>query len=332
MKKKKGELPSGRVRYCAYIGRTEDGKQIRKNFTADSMKEAKQKAALWLLTHKAPTVATLRSALTDYVKMRGPVLSPSTLKTYQSIIDHLETPLLNYRLDAITNSDMQQLINELSADHSPKTVRNIYGLINAACDAKNARFNVKLPAKERPNTLTPGAETVKVITSAVKDTELEIPVLLGVMGLRRGEICALQYPDDFDGNTVHIHGSMVIGPDKKYHLKQPKTYTSDRFIVLPAQITAKIKKRGYVTVYNPLQITHRFQRLCKSLDLPPYRFHALRSFMVSYLHAEGVPDAYIQKAGGWSTDYVMKQVYRKTLQDQERAHQRKAAESMKALF
>ena len=45
MKKKKGELPSGRVRYCAYIGRTEDGKQIRKSFTADTMKEAKQKAA-----------------------------------------------------------------------------------------------------------------------------------------------------------------------------------------------------------------------------------------------------------------------------------------------
>ena len=180
MKKKKGELPSGRVRYCAYIGRTEDGKQIRKNFTGDTMKEAKQKAALWLLTHKARTGATRRSARTDYVRMRGPVLSPSTLKTYQSIIDHLDTPLLNYRLDAITDADMQQLINELSADHSPKTVRNIYGLISAACDAKNAHYNVKLPAKERPNTLTPDAETVKKLLKEEMENVIELSVPLTV--------------------------------------------------------------------------------------------------------------------------------------------------------
>lgn len=335
MKKKKGELPSGKVRYSAYLGKDASGKQIRKSFTADTMKEAKQQAAVWMLKHKTPTVTTLRSAITSYIDLRASVLSPATIRGYRAILRQLEDmPLimLSFRLDAITPEEMQKFINDYSVSHSPKTVRNVFGLMAAAADRHGVSWRVQLPAKERPDLPVPDSGDVKEILCAFKGSELEIPILLGICGLRRSEICALRYPEDFTGNTVHVHRALVPGSDNQYHEKTTKTYHSDRFVVLPDNVISTIKKRGYITKLSPIQISHNFTRHSKSKGLPVFRFHSLRSFMVSYLHSQGVPDAYIQKAGGWSTDYVMKQVYRKTLQDQERDQQRKAAASIDALF
>jgi hypothetical protein len=50
--------------------------------------------------------------------------------------------------------------------------------------------------------------------------------------------------------------------------------------------------------------------------------------MVSALHAAGVPDAYIMQRGGWSSDGVMKSVYRHTLAD----HDDKAVQATIAHF
>ena len=45
------------------------------------------------------------------------------------------------------------------------------------------------------------------------------------------------------------------------------------------------------------------------------RFHALRHYCASQLHALGMPDAYIMERGGWESDGVLKGIYRHTLSD-----------------
>ena len=51
---------------------------------------------------------------------------------------------------------------------------------------------------------------------------------------------------------------------------------------------------------------------------PNARFiHDLRHYAASALHAAGVPSQYIQKRGGWSSDYVMKRVYIDTISEEE---------------
>lgn len=68
---------------------------------------------------------------------------------------------------------------------------------------------------------------------AVRDTELEIPVLLGAFCMmRRGKICALT-PNDMQGDVIHVHHSLVLGTDKEWHLKAPKSGSSDRYISAP---------------------------------------------------------------------------------------------------
>lgn len=52
------------------------------------------------------------------------------------------------------------------------------------------------------------------------------------------------------------------------------------------------------------------------------RFHDLRHYAASIMHAIGIPDQYILQRGGWSSDSVMKTVYRNTI-DLETVRQNK---------
>ena len=45
------------------------------------------------------------------------------------------------------------------------------------------------------------------------------------------------------------------------------------------------------------------------------RFHDLRHYSASKMHAVGVPDQYIQGRHGWKTDYALKKIYRNELDD-----------------
>jgi len=47
--------------------------------------------------------------------------------------------------------------------------------------------------------------------------------------------------------------------------------------------------------------------------LPRFRFHDLRHYQASILHAMGVPDKYIMERGGWKTDSTLKNIYQHTM-------------------
>lgn len=64
---------------------------------------------------------------------------------------------------------------------------------------------------------------------------------------------------------------------------------------------------------KPYNVTKALKRALKKNNLPDFRFHDLRHYAASILHAIGVPDQYIMQYGGWKTDYVMKTVYRNVI-------------------
>lgn len=79
-----------------------------------------------------------------------------------------------------------------------------------------------------------------------------------------------------------------------------------------------IRRQGYVTTWNSHQIYRRFSALLKKNDIPHYRFHDLRHYCASMLHAKGYPDAYIQARTGHASNEVLRQVYTHTLTDEAR--------------
>ena len=128
--------------------------------------------------------------------------------------------------------------------------------------------------------------------------------------MRRGEICALT-DCDIVGNTVSVNKGYVLDKDNKWVLKHsPKTDSSNRIIVMPDFVIDRIRGiEGEIIKATPGQISSRFNRAIHFSGLPHFRFHDLRHYCASILHAMNIPDQYIMARGGWATDNVMKRVY-----------------------
>lgn len=306
--------------YRTQVREVKDGKRHYRSFYAPTARAADRLAEEYKDDRKrgltdGPAFGT---ALDAYIALRTPVLSPATIRTYHSMRRRLESfpQVWEASLSDIRTMDMQGIINTLAAEgRSAKTMRNYVGLINAVF-ISNCRppHRLTLPEKVKPVLNIPDEETLRTLFAYVKKSELEVPVLLGSMGLRRGEICGLSL-DDLDGNVLHVHRSVVYDKDHNMVIKAPKTLSSDRYVEIPESVASLIREQGYITQLPPHKITRKFRETLKRAGIPPFRFHDLRHAFVSIAHAAGIPDAYIQSAGGWATDYVMKNVYRQTLPD-----------------
>lgn len=265
---------------------------------------------------------TVKEAVEQYMQDKGPVLSPSTRRVYDIYQRKYFNGINNIKLRDLTNEDAQAWVSHLSSGHAPKTVRNIYALLTAVMDmyTPHIRLKIKLPEKVRSDLYVPSDGDVKALLYHVKGTELEIAILLAAFGpLRRGEICALT-GEDIHGNTVSVNKAMVLNSANEWIIKSPKTYSSNREIQFPKFVIDKLSaKEGRIIKATPSQISDRFRRAMKYSHLPnTFRFHDLRHYAASIMHAIGIPDQYIMTRGGWATDNVMKTVYRGTISDFEK--------------
>ena len=77
---------------------------------------------------------------------------------------------MDMRLDKITQEDVQQAINAEALTHSPKTVRNIHGILSAVMAAYRPDFVLRtvLPKKVRPNIFVPSDAELGRVMGAVR--------------------------------------------------------------------------------------------------------------------------------------------------------------------
>lgn len=317
-KRKKNELPSGSYRIQVFDYTDENKKKHYKSFTAPTRKEAEFLALQWQ-NNKQESIAdiTMHDSISRYIDSKRGVLSPSTIRSYEGMQkNYFSKSFGSLRLKEMSNTAIQVWISDLSKDLSPKTVRNAHGLLASTLEMFLPDFRLKttLPAKKKPELYTPSDEDIQKLLKHIEGKELEIAVLLAAFGpLRRGEICALT-SDDIKGNVVKVSKSMVLGPDGLWHIKQPKTYGSYRQIEFPDFVIEKLKGiDGKIIKATPDRISSRFIRAIEATKLPHFRFHDLRHYSASIMHAIGVPDQYILQRGGWSSDNIMKSVYRNVI-------------------
>lgn len=296
-----------------------DGKRHYKSITANSKREWKRKEAEFIALRKGRSSEdmTVRECVEQYIKSREGVLSPSTIRGYRADQKQI-APLEDIFVSRIDSSDIQFFVSQLSRRLSPKSVRNIYSLLISSIGLVDERaFRVTLPAKIPVMYNTPTDADVQRLLDAAEPA-LKLCIALAACGtLRRGEICGLEYSDVLhDFSAVFVHRSVVKGADGKWYTKEsPKTSGSVRRVILPEEVIKMIGiGEGRIYPHTPDYITHRFCRVRDSVGLK-CRFHDLRHYAASVMHAIGVPDKYIMERGGWSDDRVLKAVYQNTLSD-----------------
>lgn len=313
------KLPSGSYRVRAFVG-MENGKKKYKSFTADTKKEAEFQANMYLSENntKNQSSITFSEALCKYIESRESVLSAGTIREYKRS-GKVDFSLINdIPINSITQEMIQNVINEKSRKCKPKTVRNLHGLISAVFKAYRPHFtlNTSLPQKVRPDLYIPTDLDIKKLLEICSDKDMKISIMLAAFGpMRRSEICGLESSDIKNG-IAHVQRAIVLNDNHEWVVKTTKSYAGDRYIPLPDFVQAEIKgRKGRIVELKPNMISDRFIDLIKACELPHFRFHDLRHYCASILHANGMPDAYIMQRGGWSSDTVLKQIYRHALAD-----------------
>lgn len=220
--------------------------------------------------------------------------------------------LMGMNINILTSATIQKSINFFAANHNPKTVRNAYGLLTAVLSMfrPNFHLNITLPQKQKTEMYIPDDNDIRILLDLVKGHRIEIPILLAAFGpMRRSEICALT-SDDIHGNIITVNKAMVKNSENKWVIKSPKTFSSYRNIDYPDFVIKRLDGiSGNLTDMTPAAITDEFARVIKKSKLPHFRFHDLRHYAVSTLHAINVPDKYIMARGGWATNHTMNNVY-----------------------
>lgn len=266
-----------------------------------------------------PVKITFRQASENYIASKKNVLSPNTIREYNSICDRLSEWFVDTKMCDITQDHINRQINELALDKAPKTVRNYHGFISSILGTYRPSFNIytTLPQKVDSEAYIPTQDDIRRILEYAKGSEYYVPYVLACHGMRRGEILAIDPEQDIDGDVLHIRSAMAFTEDKEWVKKKPKTTESERDIIIPEDVAKEIKEKGYVFRYHPNKLSRRLNFIQDKLGIPRFGIHKMRHYFASYLHSQNVPDADIMKLGGWKTDNVMKNVYRHSMLDEE---------------
>lgn len=319
------KLPSGSWRCQVYDYTDSDGKRHYKSFTSNNptskgKREAERLAADYAAEKESKSHCSLTfgESFDNYIRDREAVLAVSTIREYKRTKNVDLTELENVKIADITAEQIQEFINNKAKDKSPKTVRNIHGIISAILRTYRPEMalNTTLPQKVPPKLYIPTDEDIQALLEHIDDEDMMIAVLLAAFGpLRRSEICGLE-DTDFNGNTAHIQRAVVLDENGNWVDKVTKSVAGNRYVPFPDFVMGYLENRkGRIILIKPNQISDRFIDIIKRSGLPHFRFHDLRHYCASIQHALGIPDAYIMQRGGWGSDAVLKQVYRHALSD-----------------
>ena len=314
------KTPSGKWR-CQAFDYVEiiDGKKKyhHRSFTARTKYEAERMANEFLRNKNTPSSELILSdAIDRYIEIKEHVLSPSTVKGYESLKRNAFAALTAVRIDRITQEDIQECINRYAVNHKAKTCRNALGLLTAVLYTflPGRTYHIKLPQNIQHDYYTPTDADIEQLLSAIKYTELRKAVMLAAFGtLRRSEICGLMY-EDIDGDAIHVHRSMVES-SKGWILKDfPKNDTSNRTVIFPHFVIEMLGDgTGKLVRMTPKAIDKAFRRAAVRAGLPYFRLHDLRAYSVSIAHALGIPDVYNMERGGWKSPDTYRKLYRRVI-------------------
>lgn len=309
----------GRWEGRVVVGYDDKGLPVTKNVLAKTKSEcaAKLKAlkdSIATPTPDQPKPGILLGNWLDlwYQSYKKPNLRPNTQMSYERrIYQHITPALGNIQMDKLTSNDIQQFYTELKQGGrllraelygeglSDQTVRGIHTTLHAALDKavsekllfRNPADGCRLPpAKAREMQILTPDEIQRLLIQAKEDNCYELLLLELSTGLRRGEICALQW-NDLNLRTgklwverqVHrVKGELVISP--------PKTNAGNRSVILPSSVLNVLKAyKATVTSRwmfpspinedsprDPATVRKRLQTVLERAECKKVRFHDLR--------------------------------------------------------
>ena len=330
---KRGDKWVGRVT----VGKSADGKQIRKRVTAKSKTELITKMREAVANFKPEEYKpidrspTLHSWLLTYIKTYKGKSAPATIKKYNTYVRAVESSEIgSKRLNDITPLELQEFMNTF-ASHS--VTRKALGFIREAfavavnveaCKKNPALFLSNTKEKTAPKFKDGGkAFTLaeeKRFVNYIKDNKYKLLyIIILYAGLRRGEVCALRGADiDLQARIIHVNTAIRKAYDGGYEQGKTKTENAVRSVPMTSELYEILKNekipQGYLVtamdggILNPDVLTADFGEIMKNMCITHTLYH-LRHTYGTRLHAKGVDDKIIALWMGHSSEKVTQEYY-----------------------
>lgn len=324
------KLPSGKWRVQLYCGKDENGKRIYESFTAPTKKEAERMAATFdgnrkqRAADRAAGRITLAQAMDEFIETcRATGKSPATINAYCSM-RRTYGELLSMTLNTIRVQDVQQAINEWAKTQSPKTIRNRLSLLTPTLKANGIKIDmdaIQVPKSRNTEMIIPQDEDVQRMIQHLRhtDKDLYLAVLIAsTLGMRRSEICALEWADiNFKEGKINVSKAVVLGDDGLWHTKETKTRAGTRSLFVAPDVLAELAKHrqfsGKIINVTPNTISDHYRALTRKMNIPG-RFHDLRHYMASVMAALNIPERYAVEIMGHATNNMLHRVYQHTME------------------
>ena len=313
------------------IGKKKDGTCIIKTVTAKTQKalmarlnELKFRYAGANLVEKCQM--TVGEWLIDWLdNYKKHMIRPTTYRGYKNYIETHMIPYIGKKpITNLRTSDIQRMYNQLkeggrATEHpedgfalSNSMVRSVHMLLHEALDGA---------VKERliPSNPTKGAVIPKTDykeKTILHETEVErlLEIAKGhvgwydffylecMTGLRKGEICALEWSDYDEVNRKLSVRKSATYMDGKVLIGETKTERSRRKIILPKSVARMLSERKknatsewiFPSVndlnkpMNPQTAYNKLKSLLREAALPDIRFHDLRHTFATHAASSGV--------------------------------------------
>lgn len=245
-----------------------------------------------------PEKRPLKMVLREYIDKNDSVLSPSTIRGYES---SYKNRFKAYMETEIGKIDFQKMINDESKNKAPKTVVNGWGLVTAAFnDAKIPVPEVNLPTVPESEEDFLDYEQIQTFLKAVKGDACEAAALLMLHSLRLSELLKLDVAD-IRNNEIHVRGAIVH--DKNHKLVEKKTNknrTSTRTVpVMISRLTEILPAEGKVVTFHPTAIRKHVEGACEKAGLPKCSPHDLRRSFASLCYHLKWSERAVMEIGGW---------------------------------
>lgn len=312
------KLPSGQWRCQIQVG----GKRYS---VTDATKRGAERLAAGIKAgyvegqRKADSIS-LCDAITAYLEARRHILSPSTLRGYQTIQRHFFPALMPMDIYHLSQKAVQIAVNDASRNHSAKTVRNAYGLVHAVLSFYGVELGaVQLPQLRRQDRHWLQSDEITVLLREIDGDRCELPILLAVwLGMRRSEILGLCWDSvDLERGLLTVRRSYVYAGSGRWVLKETtKTAASQRVIHLPAYIVERFRRitpgspdQRVFSGFDPGLPRKRLQRACQRAGITVTHLHGLRHTFAAVMLREGVNERIVMRQGGWSSNRTMREIY-----------------------
>ena len=297
----------GRFEGRIYLGRGEDSRRRYKSYYGATAEEVLKKYKMTLLSYVPAGSAaqmTVSGLAAEWLMSVRTRVKQSTLANYRMKLKKHILPFFGEMVCcAVASRDICGFINGkissgLSACYVSDMVvlmKSLYRYAAREYGVKNVFDGIAMPKKQHSE--------IRLLTrdeeKRLKDCISGSPSLVGMgialtmyMGLRIGELCALQWSDiDLESRTLTVRKTIQriqSGGERRTALviTEPKSERSRRTIPIPECMMELLRRfraedgsfllTDSCKPMEPRAMQYRFARLLRKLELPHIHFHALR--------------------------------------------------------